>query len=503
MSRWQLQGTGDFYARYRAYENYLRANAQNLGLSQSQVEQQLGRYSAGLQQKLQYEPQNIAVGKDIAKNPAEYVINPNNVTTELEKTQKQLETLQKDLGKGATSTTYFGTPEQLKGAAPLGNVAPDVVKQSEFQKALEKSQLYKSTGGNSVDKLGKRKQKQILEEIENLGKLAKTDEEIAELQKRVAKFKGGNDQKLFGEAVEKQAAVLNDKVKETKISETKGPKIIFDDIREDTGKLKSEASAVDDVLDDAAKLKPEARAVEDVVDDAAKLKPQASAVDDVVDDAAKLKPEAEAASKESKGFLNTIKNAIKGKKGKVAIAAGAVAALGAGVYALFGSKGEENVEQAAMKAEPQQPEKTQPQKPESKTETPENLNQEKETQVVTNPQNQEEHQAKVNQQEETTPEKALVDVPKTETAAETESESAEGKVADEEYVIVKKGDSFWNLAKEHLIEKHKDESGYKPTNAEILELAMKFMEDNGYKLDENNYYPEPMLHPGVKLNLAM
>ena len=201
--------------------------------------------------------------------------------------------------------------------------------------------------------------------------------------------------------------------------------------------------------------------------------------------------------------MNAIKNAIKGKKGKVAIAAGAVAALGAGVYALFGSKGEENVEQAAMKAEPQQPEKTQPQKPESKTETPENLNQEKETQVVTNPQNQEEHQAKVNQQEETTPEKALVNVPKTETAAETESESAEGKVADEEYVIVKKGDSFWNLAKEHLIEKHKDESGYKPTNAEILELAMKFMEDNGYKLDENNYYPEPMLHPGVKLNLAM
>ena len=493
MSRWQLQGTGDFYARYRAYENYLRANAQNLGLSQSQVEQQLGRYSAGLQQKLQYEPQNIAVGKDIAKNPAEYVINPNNVTTELEKTQKQLETLQKDLGKGATSTTYFGTPEQLKGAAPLGNVAPDVVKQSEFQKALEKSQLYKSTGGNSVDKLGKRKQKQILEEIEKLGKLAKTDEEIAELQKRVAKFKGGNDQKLFSEAVKVQSENLKPKV------EVKAPEIKL----QSEPNLKPQASAVDDVLDDAAKLKPEARAVEDIVDDAAKLTPKASAVDDVVDDAVKLKPEAEAASKESKGFLNTIKNAIKGKKGKVAIAAGAVAALGAGVYALFGSKGEENVEQAAMKAEPQQPEKTQPQKPESKTETPENLNQEKETQVVTNPQNQEEHQAKVNQQEETTPEKALVNVPKTETAAETESESAEGKVADEEYVIVKKGDSFWNLAKEHLIEKHKDESGYKPTNAEILELAMKFMEDNGYKLDENNYYPEPMLHPGVKLNLAM
>ena len=493
MSRWQLQGTGDFYARYRAYENYLRANAQNLGLSQSQVEQQLGRYAEGLQQKINYEPQNKQVAREVMKNPSAWgVSNPNNVTAELEKTQKQLETLQKDLGKGATSTTYFGTPEQLKGAAPLGNVAPDVVKQSEYQKALENSQLYNSTGRdsvtppNSVDKLGRKKQTQILKEIEKLSKLAKTDEEIADLESRLKAFRGGNDQKLFGEAVEKQAAVLNDKVKETKIPETKGPKIIFDDIREDAGKLKSEAGAVDDLLIDTGKLKSEA-----------------GAVDDLLKDAENLKPKAEVASKESKGFLNAVKDAVKGKKGKVAIAAGAVAALGAGVYALFGSKGEENVEQAAMKAEPQQPEKTQPQKPESKTETPENLNQEKETQVVTNPQNQEEHQAKVNQQEETTPEKALVDVPKTETAAETESESAEGKVADEEYVIVKKGDSFWNLAKEHLIEKHKDESGYKPTNAEILELAMKFMEDNGYKLDENNYYPEPMLHPGVKLNLAM
>ncbi len=101
MSRWQLQGTGDYYARYSAYENYLRANAENLGLSKAQVEEQLGRYSLGLQQKLNYEPQNRQVGKEVAKNPAAWGIsNPNNVTTELEKTQKQLEVLQKDLGGG-------------------------------------------------------------------------------------------------------------------------------------------------------------------------------------------------------------------------------------------------------------------------------------------------------------------------------------------------------------------------------------------------------------------
>ena len=482
MSRWQLQGTGDFYARYRAYENYLRANAKDLGLSEVHVNEQLGRYAQGLQQKLQYEPQNKIDGSEVAKNPKEYGVgnNPNNVTTELKKATERLETLQNGL-----------TP---------------VAEKSEYQKALENSQLYNSTGRdsvtppNSVDKLGRKKQTQILKEIEKLSKLAK-DEEIADLKSRLKAFRGGNDQKLFSEA-------LTQNVK----SNATENKIGFN------GNQNVEVNATENPQN-KPQLPPDTNTGKGV--DSAKTSSGTgnqgvNSAKTSLKDAANLKPEAEAASKESKGFMNAIKNAIKGKKGKVAIAAGAVAALGAGVYALFGSKGEENVEQAAMKAEPQQPEKTQPQKPESKTETPENLNQEKETQVVTNPQNQEketqvvtnpqnqeEHQAKVNQQEETTPEKALVDVPKTETAAETESESAEGKVADEEYVIVKKGDSFWNLAKEHLIEKHKDESGYKPTNAEILELAMKFMEDNGYKLDENNYYPEPMLHPGVKLNLAM
>ena len=470
MSRWQIQGTGDYYARYSAYEKYLRANAKDLGLSEVHVNEQLGRYAQGLQQKLQYEPQNKIDGSEVAKNPKEYGVgnNPNNVTTELKKATERLETLQNGL-----------TP---------------VAEKSEYQKALENSQLYNSTGRdsvtppNSVDKLGRKKQTQILKEIEKLSKLAK-DEEIADLKSRLKAFRGGNDRKLFIEAL-----TQNVEGNATKNN------IGFN------GNQNVEVNASENNIGQNLKQNVEVNASENKIGQNLKQNVEGTAANNAGtggNKAVNLKPEAEAASKESKGFMNAIKNAIKGKKGKVAIAAGAVAALGAGVYALFGSKGEENVEQAAMKAEPQQPEKTQPQKPESKTETPENLNQEKETQVVTNPQNQEEHQAKVNQQEETTPEKALVNVPKTETAAETESESAEGKVADEEYVIVKKGDSFWNLAKEHLIEKHKDESGYKPTNAEILELAMKFMEDNGYKLDENNYYPEPMLHPGVKLNLAM
>ncbi len=500
MSRWQLQGTGDFYARYRAYENYLRSNAENLGLSQSQVEQQLGRYAEGLQQKISYESQNRQVGQEVAKNPSAWgVSNPNNVTAELEKTQKQLETLQKDLGKGATSTTYYGTPEQLKGAAPLGKI------ESEFQKALEKSQLYKSTGGNSVDKLGKRKQKQILEEIEKLGKLAKTDDEIAELQKRVAKFRGGNDQKLFSEAVKAQADNLKAKASE----------VVLPEIKPEEPKLKSQAGLVDDVLDDAAKLKPEA----------------------------------EAASKESKGFMNAIKNAIKGKKGKVAIAAGAVAALGVGAYALFGGKDDKKVEQdespKAEKVGPTKAEKTDSLEQSSESIIGKPTKQDflaAEEIVAPYPSEEEQKTGSVGEttkseagtkketvnvnahKEVATPEVSKgsehkeVTTPETSKGSEHKEEAspaatqeanskdktasaAEEKSTGEEY-LVKKGDSFWNIAKEFLIEAHKGEQGYEPSNTEIMKLAIKFLKDNNYKLDENNYHPSPMLYPGDKLNLA-
>ncbi len=541
MSRWQLQGTGDYYARYSAYEKYLRANAKDLGLSEAQVNEQLGRYSEGLQQKLQYEPQNRAVGKDIAKNPAEYGINPNNVTTELEKTQKQLEVMKKDLGKGATSTTYYGTPEQLRSAAPLGNIAPEIPVKSEFEKALEKSQLFKSTNGNSVDRLGKRKQKQILEEIENLGKLAKTEDEINELKRRVGLFKGGNDSKLFNEAVDKQAAELDKKAvkAEQKSSEPKtwekytkehGTKynapetfggveadrkaqeiiesnknksqVIVDDLADDAAKMKPQAEAVDDILDDAARMKPQAEAVDDIFDDAARMKPQAETVDDILDDAAKLKPEAEAASKESKGFMNSVKNAVKGKKGKIALAAGALAVIGAGAYALFGGKGDEKVETPAAESpvpvkttEKPQQEKTQQ---ESKPVAPsDSIPEEGDvTPVVPAPVGETEEPKDTEKTEKEEPVVPADDATETE-----EAEEGSEQVNKEEYVV-KKGDSFWKLAEKYLIDAHKDEPNYKPTNKEIYDLTMKFLKDNNYKLDENNYYPNPMLHPGDKLNLA-
>ncbi len=81
-------------------------------------------------------------------------------------------------------------------------------------------------------------------------------------------------------------------------------------------------------------------------------------------------------------------------------------------------------------------------------------------------------------------------------------EQEEAKKEPVEYTV-KKGDCFWNIAKNFLIDEvHKNEQDYKPSDKEILELAKKFMKDNNYHLGADSYDSEPPLYPGDKLNLA-
>lgn len=72
----------------------------------------------------------------------------------------------------------------------------------------------------------------------------------------------------------------------------------------------------------------------------------------------------------------------------------------------------------------------------------------------------------------------------------------------ENLYTVKEGDCFWNIAKAQLIEENKDKKDYKPTNAEIKELAEEIMALNNYKYDKNNFNSEPPLYPGDKLKLT-
>ena len=465
MSRWQIEGNADYYTRYRNYENYLRANANRLGLSTEQVTEQLGRYAQGLQDKMQIEPERIQVGRDIARNPQAYgVMNPNKVTQNLEDAQKQLQKLTTELGNGATSTTYLGTTEQLREAAPLGNTAPEIPMKSEFEKVFEKSQLYKSTGGNSVDKLGKRKQKEIAEEIEKLARLAKTPEERKLLEERIAKFRGGNDQVLFNKVLQENTpAAAEAQVKPQAPSEPKSRTSktwkqyceshgIEYKAPEKFGGIEADRRAQEIIArneQNKLPLQETSNPLEQKPQAQAELNPQASI---------EAKPKSKVKAK-STGFLSKVKNAMKGKKGKAAlIAAGAAVLVGAGI-ALFAGKDDKTVNNEKVLPQPTHDEEPIP--------------------SDTVPEQQ--------------PVEPVVPTPQPEPVIEPEPEY-------EEYTV-KKGDHFWGLAKKELIEAHKDDPNYKPSDKEILELAEQIMEDNNYGFDDNHWYSDPMLMPEDEIRI--
>lgn len=89
----------------------------------------------------------------------------------------------------------------------------------------------------------------------------------------------------------------------------------------------------------------------------------------------------------------------------------------------------------------------------------------------------------------------------------TGDKKAENIPEKEDYnYIVKKGDSLWKIAEKYLIEQHKNDPNYKPTNRDILEMTEKLMKIN------NKDYQKPLpadsrkrkvsIYPGEILKLA-
>ncbi len=176
----------------------------------------------------------------------------------------------------------------------------------------------------------------------------------------------------------------------------------------------------------------------------------------------------------SNGFWSKVKNATKGKKGKIAlIAAGAAAVIG-GCIALFGGKKDETVDNAQQQPSQQQTSQQQPSQQQ---------------------QDVADDVAVSTEQNTTQPDDSA--------AYYLQFGQTLNPVSDQpRKYTVQKGDSFWNIAKNELIEAHKDNKDYKPTDAEILKLAQKIMKDNGYELDDTQYYSNPMLMPGVPIDIA-
>lgn len=255
-----------------------------------------------------------------------------------------------------------------------------------------------------------------------------------------------------------------------------------------------------------------------------------------------LKSEAETAAKESKGIWGSIKNAVKGKKGKAAIAVGAAALVGAGLYAVFGGNDDKKAEE--VKPEVQQEENPVTPAPTDSTD----VEIVEESDVSGNP---EEKAATTDENKVTpvpvgVPEKAdttkvaekdsaktgeannVVAIPAEEKAkeAQEEKEIAEADKADEaqaaskteksdkadkteqvteqeikEYVA-KDADNYWKYAKRELIAEHQGDANYKPTDKEVYARMIKIMERNGVAFAKDGIHTNPMLKIGDKVKVA-
>lgn len=255
-----------------------------------------------------------------------------------------------------------------------------------------------------------------------------------------------------------------------------------------------------------------------------------------------LKSEAETAAKESKGIWGSIKNAFKGKKGKAAIAVGAAALVGAGLYAVFGGNDDKKAEE--VKPEVQQEENPVTPAPTDSTD----VEIVEESDVSGNP---EEKAATTDENKVTpvpagVPEKAdttkvaekdsaktgeannVVAIPAEEKAkeAQEEKEIAEADKADEaqaaskteksdkadkteqvteqeikEYVA-KEADNYWKYAKRELIAEHQGDANYKPTDKEVYDRMIKIMERNGVAFAKDGIHTNPMLKIGDKVKVA-
>lgn len=87
--------------------------------------------------------------------------------------------------------------------------------------------------------------------------------------------------------------------------------------------------------------------------------------------------------------------------------------------------------------------------------------------------------------------------------AEEAKEAEEAKKAEEEINewIAQKGENYWKYAKQELIFEHQGQAGYKPTNKEISERMLKIMERNGVNFANDGIHSDPMLKIGDKVKV--
>ena len=82
---------------------------------------------------------------------------------------------------------------------------------------------------------------------------------------------------------------------------------------------------------------------------------------------------------------------------------------------------------------------------------------------------------------------------------------------DKPVYVVQKGDSYWKIAEQNLIHKHKKaqevagekvDENYKPTDKEILEETKRLIKGNNSEFDKEKWDTNPKLKVGDKINIA-
>lgn len=82
---------------------------------------------------------------------------------------------------------------------------------------------------------------------------------------------------------------------------------------------------------------------------------------------------------------------------------------------------------------------------------------------------------------------------------------------DKPVYVVQKGDSYWKIAEQNLIHKHKKaqevagekvDENYKPTDKEILEETKRLIKGNNSEFDRDKWDTNPKLKVGDKVNIA-
>ena len=418
-----------------------------------------------------------------------------------------------DLGNGATSTTYFGTAEELRNVAPLGNIAPDVSQKTMYDKVWKEELMPKMEAGFKANE-----NKLTQSVLPSMG-IVPNRNFIAEANEAASNHKAPTPTPTPAPAPTSTPTSTPTPAPTPAPApaptSTPAPAPTRTTVNVPTGGTGTSPHTPSNVGGTGGTIiiggeRPNptgentgSQRIKTIEQRQAQLQrirnnPKARARYNRL----KLRNNPELATR-YESFSKTLEKSAKTKAwkkaGKVGLGFTLAAGIFYGVSKLFGGDDNKN-------AEVKQDNPEQAQNPVVSADT-----------TVT----QKESSAEEDVKAEETPEAKPVAAPapvagddsieKTDKTTESEKidenakaeDAKEAKKAEEEVNewIAQNGENYWKYAKQELIFEHQGQAGYKPTNKEINERMLKIMERNGVEFANDGIHSDPMLKIGDKVKV--